>query len=80
MHHVLEINSAPGLDHYAKMGKAQENIVEDVYLGVLKHMEHERQSRERREKGMLGNITTPAFLYTQISLFLIVYTMHRATG
>jgi D-alanine-D-alanine ligase-like ATP-grasp enzyme len=36
---VLEINSAPGLDHYAKMGKAQEKIVEDLYLEVLKHME-----------------------------------------
>ena len=36
---VLEINSAPGLDHYAKMGKAQEKIVEDLYLQVLKHME-----------------------------------------
>ena len=37
---VLEINSAPGLDHYAKIGKAQEQIVEDLYLQVLKHMEH----------------------------------------
>lgn len=36
---VLEINSAPGLDHYAKIGKAQEKIVEDLYLEVLKHME-----------------------------------------
>ncbi len=36
---VLEINSAPGLDHYAKMGKAQEQIVEELYLKVLKHME-----------------------------------------
>lgn len=38
-YHVLEINSAPGLDHYAKIGKAQEKIVEDLYLQVLKHME-----------------------------------------
>ena len=37
---VLEINSAPGLDHYAKIGKAQEKIVEDLYLEVLKHMEY----------------------------------------
>ncbi len=37
---VLEINSAPGLDHYAKIGKAQEEIVENLYLEVLKHMEH----------------------------------------
>ena len=36
---VLEINSAPGLDHYAKIGKAQEQIVESLYLEVLKHME-----------------------------------------
>ncbi len=36
---ILEINSAPGLDHYAKMGKAQEQIVEDLYLEVLKHLE-----------------------------------------
>lgn len=37
---ILEINAAPGLDHYVKMGKAQEKIVEDLYLTVLKHMEH----------------------------------------
>lgn len=36
---VLEVNSAPGLDHYAKIGKAQEQIVENLYLEVLKHME-----------------------------------------
>jgi len=36
---ILEINSAPGLDHYAKIGKEQEKIVEDLYLEVLKHME-----------------------------------------
>ncbi len=36
---VLEINAAPGLDHYVKIGKAQEKIVEDLYLEVLKHME-----------------------------------------
>lgn len=40
IYHVLEINSAPGLDHYAKIGRAQEKIVEDLYLEVLKHMEH----------------------------------------
>jgi len=37
---VLEINSAPGLDHYVKTGKAQQKIVEDMYLEVLRHMEH----------------------------------------
>ena len=36
---VVEINSAPGLDHYVKTGKAQQKIVEDMYLEVLKHME-----------------------------------------
>lgn len=36
---VLEINSAPGLDHYARSGKAQEKIVEDLYTEVLKSME-----------------------------------------
>ncbi len=35
---VLEINAAPGLDHYVKSGKAQEKIVEDLYLEVLKSM------------------------------------------
>ncbi len=39
---VLEINSAPGLDHYAKMGRIQEKVVEDLYLEVLKHMEKRR--------------------------------------
>lgn len=37
---ILEINAAPGLDHYAKIGRAQEKIVEDLYLKVLKHLEH----------------------------------------
>ncbi len=36
---ILETNAAPGLDHYAKTGKAQEKIVEDLYLEVLKSME-----------------------------------------
>lgn len=36
---VIEINSAPGLDHYSRSGKAQEKIVEDLYLEVLKSME-----------------------------------------
>ncbi|MSU56191.1 MAG: cyanophycin synthetase [Candidatus Taylorbacteria bacterium] len=36
---VLEVNAAPGLDHYARSGKAQEKIVEDMYLKVLKSME-----------------------------------------
>lgn len=36
---VLEINAAPGLDHYVKTGKEQERIVEKMYLEVLKAME-----------------------------------------
>lgn len=36
---VLEINSAPGLDHYVKLGKAQEKVVENLYLEVLKGIE-----------------------------------------
>lgn len=36
---VIEINSAPGLDHYAKIGTEQEKIVENLYLEVLKHLE-----------------------------------------
>ncbi|MBP7770603.1 MAG: cyanophycin synthetase [Candidatus Pacebacteria bacterium] len=38
-YHVIETNSAPGLDHYVKTGKRQERIVEDMYLDVLKSME-----------------------------------------
>ncbi|MDO8520857.1 MAG: ATP-grasp domain-containing protein [bacterium] len=37
---ILEVNAAPGLDHYAQAGRAQERIVEDLYLEVLKSMEH----------------------------------------
>jgi D-alanine-D-alanine ligase-like ATP-grasp enzyme len=36
---ILEINAAPGLDHYVKTGKAQQKIVEDMYLEVLKAMQ-----------------------------------------
>ena len=35
---ILEINAAPGLDHYVKTGKAQEKIVENLYLKVLKSL------------------------------------------
>jgi len=37
---VLEINAAPGLDHYVKTGKTQEKIVEKLYLKVLKSLRH----------------------------------------
>jgi D-alanine-D-alanine ligase-like ATP-grasp enzyme len=36
---VLEINAAPGLDHYARAGKAQEKIVEELYLKVLRSLD-----------------------------------------
>jgi D-alanine-D-alanine ligase-like ATP-grasp enzyme len=36
---ILEVNAAPGLDHYVKTGKAQAKIVEDMYLEVLKAMQ-----------------------------------------
>ena len=36
---VLEINAAPGLDHYSRIGKTQEKIVENLYLEVLRHLE-----------------------------------------
>lgn len=35
---ILEINAAPGLDHYAKIGRTQVKIVRDLYLQVLKHL------------------------------------------
>lgn len=36
--HILEINAAPGLDHYVKTGRAQQKIVEALYLKVLKRL------------------------------------------
>lgn len=36
---VIEINSAPGLDHYVTLGTEQEKIVENLYRTVLQHME-----------------------------------------
>jgi D-alanine-D-alanine ligase-like ATP-grasp enzyme len=38
-HWIIEINAAPGLDHYVTTGKAQQKIVEDMYLEVLKSMQ-----------------------------------------
>lgn len=38
-YHVIEINSAPGLDHYAQIGDAQRKKVEDLYTEVLRAME-----------------------------------------
>lgn len=36
---ILEVNAAPGLDHYAQVGTKQAQIVEDLYLEVLKGMD-----------------------------------------
>lgn len=36
---ILEVNAAPGLDHYAKIGKAQQKIVEELYLKVLRSLD-----------------------------------------
>jgi len=35
---ILEVNAAPGLDHYVKTGKEQQKIVEAMYLKVLKSL------------------------------------------
>ncbi len=35
---ILEVNAAPGLDHYVKTGNAQQKIVEEMYLKVLKSL------------------------------------------
>ncbi len=36
---VLEINAAPGLDHYARSGKEQQAIVEALYTKILKSLD-----------------------------------------
>jgi D-alanine-D-alanine ligase-like ATP-grasp enzyme len=35
-YYIIEINAAPGLDHYVTTGKAQKNAVEKMFLEVLK--------------------------------------------
>ncbi len=35
-YYIIEINAAPGLDHYVTTGAKQKKIVEDMYLKVLK--------------------------------------------
>ncbi|MFA6520042.1 MAG: cyanophycin synthetase [Candidatus Paceibacterota bacterium] len=35
-YYIIEINAAPGLDHYVTTGSAQRKIVESMYLKVLK--------------------------------------------
>ncbi len=36
---IIEINSAPGLDHYVTTGPKQKKIVEDMYLKILKALQ-----------------------------------------
>ena len=36
IYYIIEINAAPGLDHYVTTGIAQRKIVEDMYLKILK--------------------------------------------
>lgn len=36
---ILEVNSAPGLDHYAFSGRRQQKVVDDLYLKVLRAVE-----------------------------------------
>lgn len=38
-YYVLEINAAPGLDHYANIGEKQDKVVEDLYLEIVKSMD-----------------------------------------
>lgn len=40
---VIEVNSAPGLDHYAAMGDTQQGIVDDLYFRVLRAMERPQE-------------------------------------
>lgn len=37
---IIEVNAAPGLDHYITTGGAQEKIVENLYLKVLKSLNY----------------------------------------
>ncbi len=38
-YYILEINAAPGLDHYANIGEKQEKVVEDLYLEVIRSLD-----------------------------------------
>jgi len=39
---VVEINGAPGLDNYASLGRKQKQMVQTLYLRVLKALESDR--------------------------------------
>lgn len=38
---IIEVNAAPGLDHYARVGAEQKEIVEAMYLRVLQSMDRD---------------------------------------
>jgi D-alanine-D-alanine ligase-like ATP-grasp enzyme len=42
---IIEINGAPGLDNYASMGRAQVEVVESLYLKVLRALENDKSDR-----------------------------------
>lgn len=46
---IIEINSAPGLDHYASMGDIQKRLVDDLYLRVIKAMERPHEEIYRSD-------------------------------
>lgn len=37
-YHVIEVNSAPGVDHYAEAGAKQEKVVKEMYRKILKKL------------------------------------------
>ena len=43
-YYIIEINSAPGLDHYVTTGKKQEKIVEAMYLEILRALGKKKKS------------------------------------
>lgn len=45
---VLEVNSAPGLDHYAAMGEQQQRVVDDLYFQVIVAMERSQEAAAPR--------------------------------
>lgn len=43
-YYIIEINSAPGLDHYVTTGRKQKKIVESMYLQILKALGKKNKS------------------------------------
>jgi D-alanine-D-alanine ligase-like ATP-grasp enzyme len=40
---IIEINAAPGFDHFISLGQKQEKLIEDLYLNVLRSMERAQE-------------------------------------